>query len=134
MPAALLDTNAISDLMRGDPQVISRIAHHTDIILTSVVVIGEIHYGLSRLPIGTKRAGLEARAQHILAPLRIEDIGEQIATSYGRLKASLEAGGLNLGDNDVWIAATALTRGYVLVTRDHIFSQVPGLVVEDWTV
>jgi predicted nucleic acid-binding protein len=32
------------------------------------------------------------------------------------------------------MVATALTLGAVLVTRDHIFTHVPGLLVEDWTV
>jgi predicted nucleic acid-binding protein len=30
--------------------------------------------------------------------------------------------------------ATALTLGYLVVTPDQIFSQVPGLQVEDWSV
>jgi predicted nucleic acid-binding protein len=46
----------------------------------------------------------------------------------------LESQGLNLDDNDLWIAATALTLGNLLVTRDQIFSQVPTLQVEDWSV
>jgi predicted nucleic acid-binding protein len=134
MPAALLDTNAVSDLMRDHPQVKARIGKHTDPIATSVVVVGEIRYGLDRLPTGKKRADLEARAQTILAALRIEPVTQQIANAYGRLKASPDRQGLNLDDNDLWIAATAMTQGTLLVTRDQIFSQVPGLQVEDWSV
>ena len=134
MPAALLDTNAVSDLMRDHPQVKARIGRHADPIATSVVVVGEIRYGLDRLPAGKKRTDLEARAQNILASLRIEPVTEQIANGYGRLKASLESQGLNLDENDLWIAATAITHGNLLVTRDQIFSQVSGLQVEDWSV
>jgi tRNA(fMet)-specific endonuclease VapC len=134
MPAALLDTNAVSDLMRDHPQVKARIGQHADPIVTSVVVVGELRYGLDRLPVGKKRTDLEARAQTILAALRIEPVTEPIAIAYGRLKASLESLGLNLDDNDLWIAATATTQGNLLVTRDRIFSQVLGLQVEDWTV
>jgi predicted nucleic acid-binding protein len=134
MPAALLDTNAVSDLMRDHPQVKARIATHADPIATSVVVVGEIGYGLGRLPPGKKRTDLEARAQKILAALRIEPVTEQIAKAYGRLKASLESQGLNLDDNDLWIAATVITQGDLVVTRDQIFSRVPGLQVEDWSV
>jgi predicted nucleic acid-binding protein len=134
MPAALLDTNAVSDLMRDHAQVKSRVSNHPGPVVTSVVVVGEIRYGLSRLPAGKKRNGLEARAQGILAAFPVEPVTEPIADAYGRLKASLESQGLNLNDNDVWIAATALTNGHLLVTRDRLFSQVPALLVEDWSV
>ncbi len=134
MPAAPLDTNAVRDLMRDHPRVKARIGTHADPIGTCVVVVGEIRYGLNRLPAGKKRNDLEARAQRILAALRMEPITEPVADAYGRLKASLERQGLNLDDNDLWIAATALTHGNLLVTRDQIFSQVPGLQVEDWSV
>jgi tRNA(fMet)-specific endonuclease VapC len=134
MTAALLDTNAVSDLMRDHPKVKARVGNHPDPVLTSVVVIGEIRYGLSRLPPGKKRNDLEARAQSILAAFRIEPVTEPIADAYGRLKASLESQGLNLDDNDLWIAATALTYGNLVVTRDQIFMRVPRLLVEDWSV
>jgi tRNA(fMet)-specific endonuclease VapC len=134
MPAALLDTNAVSDLMRDHPKVKARVGSHPDPVLTSVVVAGEIRYGLSRLPPGKKRRDLEARAQSILAPLAVESVTESIADAYGRLKASLESQGLTFDDNDLWIAATALTLGFLVVSRDQIFSQVPGLQAEDWSI
>jgi tRNA(fMet)-specific endonuclease VapC len=134
MPAALLDTNAVSDLMRDHPRVKARVGRHSDPIATCVVVVGEIRYGLDRLPAGKKRTDLEARAQTILAAVRIDPVTEPIAQTYGRLKAALESRGLNLDDNDLWIAATAITQSNVLVTRDQIFRQVPGLQVEDWSV
>jgi predicted nucleic acid-binding protein len=133
MPVALLDTNAVSDLMRDHPRVKARLGQCADTIATSVVVVGEIHYGLSRLPAGKKRTDLEARANAILAAVRVDPVGESVAVAYGRLKASLEGRGLNLEDNDLWIAATAIAQGDRLVTRDQIFSQVPGLQVEDWS-
>jgi predicted nucleic acid-binding protein len=134
MTAALLDTNAVSDLMRDHPKVKARVSGNVDPVLTSAVVVGEIRYGLSRLPAGKKRNDLEARGQRILAAFRVEAVSEPIADAYGRLKASLESQGLNFDDNDLWIAATALTHANLLVTRDQIFTRVPGLQVEDWSV
>jgi predicted nucleic acid-binding protein len=99
-----------------------------------VVVIGEIRYGLSRLPAGKKRSGLEVRAHSILATIQIEPVTEPIADAYGLLQAALESQRLSLDDNDLWIAATALNPGNVVVTRDQIFKQIPGLQVEDWSV
>jgi predicted nucleic acid-binding protein len=134
MPAAVLDTNAVSDLMRDHPQLKARVASASGPLVTSVVVRGEIRYGLDRLPAGKKRTALEARAQTILAALPCEPITEQVAEVYGRLKASLDSRGLALQDNDLWIAATALTLSAVLVSRDRAFASIPGLQVEDWTV
>ena len=134
MPAALLDTNAVSDLMRDQPQIKARIATYLDPVATSAIVVGEIRHGLSRLPAGKKRTDLEARAQAALILLPIEPVRETTAQTYGDLKASLESQGLNLDDNDLWIAATALTNGSIVVTRDQIFSKIPGLQVEDWSV
>lgn len=134
MAVALLDTNAVSDMMRAHPPVLARIAQHVDPIATSVVVVGEIRYGLSRLPPGKKRTDLEARAVQVFANIHIEGITEPIADTYGQLKSSLESQGLNLDDNDLWIAATALTLGRLVITRDHIFARIPGVQVEDWTV
>lgn len=134
MATVILDTNALSDLMRDRSQLKAHLAKHTDPVATSVVAMGEILYGLNRLPAGKKRNDLEVRAHNILAAIRIEAVTEQIADVYGRLKVSLESQGLNVNDNDLWIAATALAAGHLVVTRDQVFTRIPGLQVEDWSV
>jgi tRNA(fMet)-specific endonuclease VapC len=94
----------------------------------------KIRHGLNRLPVGNKRTKLEHNANLAFAALTIQPMTLKIAEQYGQLKASLEAQGLNVGDNDLWIAATALVSGEILVTRDQIFKRIPGLVVEDWSL
>jgi tRNA(fMet)-specific endonuclease VapC len=38
-----------------------------------------------------------------------------------------------IGSNDLWIAATVLTHGAILVTNNTgEFSRVPDLLTEDW--
>ena len=119
MPAAVLDTNAVSDLMRDNAQLKTNVANYADRIVTSAVVVGEIRYGLGRLPLGKKRSDLEARASAVFAAMAIEPVTESIAEFYGRLKASLEGQGLNLDDNDLWIASTAMSGGGIVITRDR---------------
>ena len=133
-PVFLLDTNAVSDIMDRHPVLTARAARHPGRLLTSVIVHGEIRYGLERLPPGRKRTDLEARAASVMPRFSIEPITAAVAELYGRLRASLDAQAVNLKDNDLWIATTALSLGAILVTRDRIFSRVPGLQVEDWTV
>jgi predicted nucleic acid-binding protein len=133
MPPALLDTNAVSDLMRHHAKVKAKVANYGGPLVTSVVVWGEIRYGLERLPPGKKRNDLESRARVILSALPAESVTPQVAQEYGRLKAHLESKGLSLQDNDLWIAATAFMPGAILVSRDQTFALAFGLQTEDWT-
>jgi tRNA(fMet)-specific endonuclease VapC len=51
-----------------------------------------------------------------------------------RIRIDLEARGLAIGPADVMIAATAVTRGAILVTGNtREFSRVRGLRIIDWT-
>ena len=37
-----------------------------------------------------------------------------------------------LPDNDLWIAATAIQYGLTLAARDHHFTWIAGLMLEQW--
>ncbi len=132
-PLYLHDTNTVSAVMADDPKVKARLALQPNII-TCAIVRGEVRYGLERLPIGKRRTDLEHKAIMVFASLPIVPITSAVGDIYGRSRRSLELQGFNLSDNDLWIAATALSLGAVLVSNDQAFSRVPGLTVEDWTV
>jgi tRNA(fMet)-specific endonuclease VapC len=133
-PLFLFDTNTVSCVMADHPKVKARLSLQPGQVITCAIVRGEIRYGLERLPIGKRRTNLEAKASAVLATLPIEPITSSVGDIYGRSRHSLEMQGFNLSDNDLWIAATALSLGAVLVSNDQAFSRVPGLTVEDWTV
>jgi predicted nucleic acid-binding protein len=134
MTVALLDTNAVSDLMKDHAVLKGRVLRQSSRVITTVTVVGEIRHGLERLPTGKRRTDLENRAAITLSFLKIETVTDAIADEYGRLKAESERLGLTVGDNDLWIASAARHLAVPLVSRDKIFSLLPGLVVEDWTV
>ncbi len=51
------------------------------------------------------------------------------------LWASLKQGGTLIGDNDIFIAATALHHGLALATGNVAhFSRIPGLILEDYAL
>ena len=53
--------------------------------------------------------------------------------AYAAIRTGLEAAGLPIGANDLWIAAHARTLGAIMVTANvSEFSRVPGLNVENW--
>ncbi len=132
-PAFLLDANAVSDLARGLPNVKARAKKARRKVGTSAVVVGEIRYGLSKMSPGKRANLIRAQVEMTVAHLPCVSIDSRIADLYGSLRSDLERAGQSISDNDLWIAATALSIGAVLVTRDAVFSRVPGLQVEDWT-
>jgi tRNA(fMet)-specific endonuclease VapC len=51
------------------------------------------------------------------------------------IRVNLEAIGRPIGANDLMIAATARSRGRIVVTKNRgEFDRVPELLVEDWTI
>jgi predicted nucleic acid-binding protein len=133
MPLYLFDTNALSDLVDGQPNLVTRFQAHQGQVLINAVVLGEVRHGLARMPAGKRRTQLVAATNAVLATLPCVPITDRVAELYGPLKDDLERRGLPLENNDLWIAASALDLGAVLVSRDGDFRYVPKLQVEDWT-
>jgi len=131
----LLDTNAFSDLMREHPQVDARLASvsSTEQVVICSVIRGEIRYGIERLPQGKRRQELEAKAANLFAIIPCEPVPEAAGDHYATVKLRRQREGLALDENDLWIAATALSLSAALVSRDNDFQQIDGLTVEDWT-
>ena len=48
----------------------------------------------------------------LLSPYEIMGIDRNVAWTYGRISKDLRSRGMQIGDNDLWIAATALANGY----------------------
>ena len=130
----LLDTTAFSDLMREHPKMDARLAGlpPEDRVVICSVVLGEIRYGIGRLPQGKQRQDLEAKADRLLVVTPCEPVPQNAADHYAKIKLTREHQGLALDENDLWIAATCMVLGAVLVSRDRDFEGIDGLTVENW--
>ena len=130
----LLDTNTCSRIQADDPSVLSRVAAlpRGAALCTSVVVQGEILYGAYRQPEPRRGRLLRGFAVFLDTVPDVLPITPAVAEWYARLKAHLAGRGAPIPANDMWIAATALELGLVLVTDDAHFDRVPGLTVENW--
>jgi predicted nucleic acid-binding protein len=96
----------------GPCQALLNASRHQD-KRVSVVTLGEYAVGASRPEIRRFFRGFQPLA-----------LGRELAIFAGRFQSQLP---FEMGENDLWIAATALREGLPLVTRDAAFSRIPGL-------
>lgn len=132
----LLDTNTFSHLMQEDSTVDARLkgCSAQDRVIICPVVRGEILFGIKRLQAGKRRRKLTSIANLLFSKIPCEAIPEDAGDHYSSVKVACQQKGLPLGENDLWIAATALSLGATLVTRDTDFQSVDSLLTADWSV
>ncbi len=131
----VLDTNAVSALMKGSAAVVERLAATAPAeVAVPQPVLAEIAYGIERLARSKRRVALQARFDLLCSELPRADWTDTVSQMYGRVKASLERRGTRIEDFDAAIAAHALAFDATLVTADldHM-ARVPGLRVENWS-
>ena len=134
----LLETSTCSLLMAHAPHVVAHfdsLSDADDYVFTCTIVKGEILFGIERLPTGRRRQSLENQVVNLFAGLPCLAIPEETADYYAEMKRQAEQQGTPLSDNDLWIAATAMTLNAILVTSDLDFQRITGfgLRLEDWT-
>ncbi len=88
----------------------------SDGLACSVVTVGELAVGAD-----------ETRVRILLHRIRKIPVTEAIAYQAGTLDRALARIGQRLGENDTWIAATALSLSATLVYADGDFERVAGL-------
>jgi tRNA(fMet)-specific endonuclease VapC len=131
----VLDTNAVSALMKGTPAVVERLAATTPAeVAIPQPVLAEIAFGIERLPRSKRRTSLQARFDLVSSELPRAEWTDAVSQAFGRIKATLERRGTRIEDFDAAIAAHALSLEATLVTAklDHMI-RVPGLRIEDWS-
>lgn len=119
-----LDTCLISELVKKEPNaaVVRWLDRQDEArLFLSVLTLGELQKGISKLPAGSKRDALQTWVEHDLVERfagRILAIDQETALAWGRLQGEAEQRGERLPVMDSLIAATALAHGLVVVTRN----------------
>ncbi|MBI5334935.1 MAG: type II toxin-antitoxin system VapC family toxin [Burkholderiales bacterium] len=133
----LIDTNVLSELRRREPhaQVVSWVASRPATTLyLSVLTLGELRKGIEALPEGARKRRLldwlEVELPAFFAG-RLLPIDARVADRWGHLVAQA---GRPLPVIDSLLAATALTHGLTLVTRNLRDFSYPDLqVIDPWS-
>jgi tRNA(fMet)-specific endonuclease VapC len=130
----VLDTNAVSALMKGNEAVVERLAATEPAnVAVPRPVLAEIAFGIERLLRSRRRAWLQARFDLVCSELPRTEWTDDVSHAYGRIKAALERRGTRIEDFDAAIAAHALAIDATLVTANvDQMTRVPGLRIEDW--
>jgi len=128
----LLDTNVVSDFVRGHAVVQAKLrATPPGELAVSAVSVMEIHYGLALEPSRARR--LRPVIDALLGAVTLLPFAAEDAQAAGAVRAALRRRGRPIGPYDVLLAGTALARGLTLVTANASeFRRVSGLGVEDW--
>jgi predicted nucleic acid-binding protein len=86
--------------------------------------IAELRVGWERLPLGPKRL---AAAETLLRSYVLIPLDERTLEEWVTLRVYCLETGSTLRDNDLWIAATAVSQRVPLVTTDRPQSELPGV-------
>jgi predicted nucleic acid-binding protein len=126
MKSLLLDTNVLIRFLRGDEQIAKIIAEY-ETVTVPTIVIGEYKAGVDpdtragRIQLSMLESFLEDVA------VKVVEISEDIADGYARIFRVLRKNGTPIPQNDLWIAACAITKGAVVCSLDSHFANVPLL-------
>lgn len=134
----LLDTCVMSELVKATPDenVINWINNTPDErLFLSVITIGEIRKGLTKLPDSKKKYRLTNWLNTLLEnyEARIYPVDLAVAESWGTIQGKAENNGTPVASVDGLIAAVAQTHNLIIVTRNEKdFAATNVTIVNPW--
>jgi len=135
----LLDTNVLSELRRPKPErnVLAFIdAQPMETLYISTVTFAEIRFGIERLDDAGRRAELTNWLDHRVRPMfqqRVLEINEDVMLKWRLLVEEGRKSGHTFSQPDLIIAATALSHGLTIVSRDiRDYQRARALVLNPW--
>ena len=124
----LLDTNIVI-AMFADAEELQERRQIADKVFLPSPVVGELCYGVRK---SSRPIENLTRVNRLIQDFRVIPCNLETARWYGIIKDNLRRRGRLIPDNDIWIAAIAMQRGLILVTRDAHFDEVESLQTEYW--
>jgi tRNA(fMet)-specific endonuclease VapC len=144
----LLDTNHCSRLILGDDSLILRLSEiHRDRIYTCAIVAGEL---INMAEQSQQRTQNILLVKNFLNGIYIHSIDSETADVYGKIKAAVfdkfaprdknkrrkfTVQNIGFGENDLWIAATAIQHNLTIITADRDFQriqEVQPILLDSW--
>lgn len=128
----LLDTNIVSAIVNNDRRIRQKLwevdVQEEDLFI-SCITYYEVKRGLLAVNATRKLTTFNEFCRDITI-LFLDDL--EILERASTIHADLTRRGRPIQDADILIAATAITRGLILVSNDSDMLRVPGVTVENW--
>jgi tRNA(fMet)-specific endonuclease VapC len=100
-------------------------------LVMSAITYGELQYGANK---SNQRDSVLSKLEELIQYVPVENLTAATAKAYGEIRAALEIQGRVIGNNDLWIAAHAMTLDVTLATNnEREFERISNLTVENWT-
>ena len=127
----LLDTNIVIYVLKRRPvEVLKMFNTNASRMAISSITLSELIYGAEKSP--NVDQNLEA-IEEFISHLEVLPYDAKASQHYGQIKATLERKGETIGENDIHIAAHAISLGLILVTNNlREFKRVANLALENW--
>lgn len=131
----LLDTCVISELVKPKPlkKIVDWISNcQEETLFLSVITIGEIQKGITKLPDSRRKEDLRFWVEHELQQRfdqRILEITERVAKTWGEIQGKAEQQGTKMPVVDSLIAATGIVYDLTVVSRNVSDMQVSGVQI-----
>jgi predicted nucleic acid-binding protein len=129
----LVDANVLSEPTKPAPDahVVAWLRRHERDLAVNPIILGELEYGILLLPAGKRRTRLEHWFTVGVPRLRVLDFDTASAAAWARLLARLKKKGRAMPIKDSLIAATALTHGLTVATRNVADFRAAGVSIEN---
>lgn len=141
MSRYILDTDCFSLWQQNHPMMVQRVEVNAENLAVTIVTVEEVIRGWFNV---IRQASAPSQADKLVLAytklwdtlddfknlniLKFDQNASTIYTEFFRQR-------IRIGTQDLRIAAIVLANNAILVTRNNRdFSQVPGLVQEDWTI
>jgi tRNA(fMet)-specific endonuclease VapC len=128
----LLDTNICIYIAKQRPPGVARRFATLAVgsVGMSLITWGELRYGAQK---SQQRAQALATLDSLQALIPVIAMSDAVGESYGAIRAHLDRAGTPIGNNDLWIAAHALSLKVTLVSNNmREFERVPKLKLDNW--
>lgn len=116
----LVDANVLSEATRPVPstRVVNWLIKHEREIAIDPIILGEIRFGIMLLPVGKRRLRLERWFDEGVTRIACIEWDSSTGLRWAKLLADLRSTGQSVPIKDSLIAATALTHGLTVATRN----------------